>query len=74
MSLFCLAIAYSFDKHEPILIIFGRNVTEILVTYFTTSRKCLYLTVKTGNPEIASFHLNIACCFDLKVQQVVNVI
>ena len=59
---------YNLVMHESILIILGRNITENVrsqsLLYFPphlTSASAL--PGETGNPEIASFHLNVACCF-----------
>jgi len=59
---------YNVNIHGSIAIIFGTNVAEKVgnqnVLYFPprlTSDSAL--PGKTGNPEIASFHLNDACFF-----------
>ena len=57
--------------HGSIATIFGTNVAEKVgdqnVLYFRTSpNQCFCTTWETGNPEIASFHLNVACFFTKK--------
>jgi len=47
---------YNFYIHSSIATIFGTNVAE----------KVSALPGETGNPEIASFHLNAACFFTNK--------
>jgi len=57
---------YNLDTHSLITIIFGIHVTEkkgnqnvFIVPPHLTSASAL--PGETGNPEIASFHLNVAC-------------
>jgi len=57
---------YTFYIHSSIVTIFGINVAETVgnqnVLYFPTSlTSASALPGETGNPEIASFHLNAAC-------------
>jgi len=58
---------YNFDVHQPILIIFGRNVAEKVssqtVLYFPTFNYCFCTTCRNSKAKIASFHLNAKCCF-----------
>jgi len=62
---------YSVDVHDPITIIFGRSVDKKLrnqtIDVLFSRRTYLYsgsaLPCETGNPEIASYHFNIVCCF-----------
>ena len=63
---------YNIYAHGSIATIFGKNVAE--KTYFIfpshlTSASAL--PGETGNPEIASFHLNAACFFTKKTQNIV---
>ena len=60
-----------FTLHCSIASIFGTNVAEKVgnqkVLYFPTSHsQCFCTTRETGNPEIASFHLNAVCFFTKK--------
>jgi len=60
---------YSFDKHEWIFIIFGRNVAKKVVNqkllYFPASHKYSASAVpgELGNSKIAPFHLDAVRCF-----------
>jgi len=59
---------YNFNTREPTEIVFGRNAAEKVSNqkthYFPTSPNlCLALPGETGNPEIASVHLNAAYGF-----------
>jgi len=59
---------YNFYIHSSIATMFGTNVAEKVsnqnVLYFPTSPNyCFCTTWETGNPEIASFHLNAAYFF-----------
>ena len=66
---------YNFYIHSLIATIFGINVAEKVgnqnVLYFPTTGSvspgsASALPGETGNPEIASFHLNAACFFTKK--------
>ena len=62
---------YNLDIHGSITIIFGTSVTEKVgnqnVLYLPTHLTCASaLPGETGNPKIASFHLNAACFFTKK--------
>ena len=68
---------YNFYIHSPIATIFGINVAEKVANqnllYFPphlTSASAL--PGETGNPEIASFHLNAACFFIKKTRNTVK--
>jgi len=75
MQLHCLKkrppwTCYNLDIHDPITIIFGKNVTkkvgnQIMLCLPTSPHisSGSALPCETGNPEIASFHLNIVCYF-----------
>jgi len=57
-------VCYNLDIHCSITIIIGRLITEKVGNqlYFPTSPTCASaLPRETGNPKIASFHLNAAC-------------
>ena len=69
---------YNSDIHESISTIFGTNVAEKVSNkiYFSfpphlTSASAL--PGETGNPKIASFHLNAACFFTQKHETVTNI-
>jgi len=62
---------YNLYVHGSIATIFGKNVAEKVgnqnILYFPTSpNQCFCTAWGTENPEIASFHLNAACCFTQK--------
>jgi len=59
---------YNLDIHEPIVLIFGRSITEkignpTILCFPTSLSSGCALRCKTENPEIASFHLNTVRCF-----------
>ena len=69
---------HNLSMHGSIATIFGTNVAEKVgsqnVPYFPTSPNyCSYTTWETGNPEIASFHLNAACFFTKKHETIKNI-
>jgi len=69
---------YNFYIHSSIATIFGTNVVEKVGNkmYFTfppNLTSASTLPGETGNPEIASFHLNAACCFTKKHNTVINI-
>jgi len=63
---------YNFDIRQSIWMIFSRNVTEKVSNENTllpphVSSTCA-LPGEIGNSEIASFHLNAACCFTKNIR------
>ena len=70
---------YNFHVHQPILIIFGRNVAKKAssqkVLYFPTSPNYCCCTI-WGNrkPKIASFHLNAESCFASRHRKHIHII
>jgi len=61
--------------HRSIATIFGKNVAEKSGnqnTLFSHLINASALPGETGNPEIVSFHLNAACFFYQKTQNIVK--
>jgi len=63
-----LVSTYNFHVHQPILIIFGRNVakkasSQTVLCFPTSPNYCFCTTWGNIKPKIASFHLNAKSCF-----------